>query len=174
MVFCSHSLKIPLRADLDLAISSNLKDQLKKIFAYEEGFKYVDQKQKLNLDYTGIENVDVWGLHDTVDLDKSIYTGVTEAEQILSGALFVDDIFNNFYGFISKLVASSDSYLKFALEEYPAHQPHMALFISFLQLFQFAQQQMNGLTAKMLDFYYQGCIANDRKTCLARPCICSI
>lgn len=145
----------PLRTDLDLAISSNLKSQVAKMLAYEEGFKYVDPKKKLTLDFTGIENPIVWGVDDPTDPDTSIYTGVTEHDKILSGALYVDDIFNSFFSFLSKLVANSDSYLQFALEQYPGHQPHMALFIAFLQLFQLAQQQMNDLTQRMLEFYYR-------------------
>ncbi len=145
----------PLRGDLDLAISSNLKAQVDKMLAYEEGFKYVDPKKKLDLDFTGIENPLVWGVDDPADPDTSIYTGVTEQDKILSASLYVDDIFNNFFSFLTKLVANSDSYLQFALEQYPAHQPHMALFIAFLQLFQLAQQQMNGLTQRMLEFYYR-------------------
>jgi len=41
----------------------------------------------------------------------------------------------------------SVGYMHFALEAYPSHQPHMALFITFLELFRLAQDQMNGLTS---------------------------
>lgn len=153
-----YSLAIPanpLKEDLELGIQSELKHQLRKIIAYEEGFKYASPKTPLKLDYSEIENDATWGLNDTVDPDASIYEGATLENKIQHASLFVDDIFNSFYAFISQLVDNSDDYLAFALEEYPSHQPHMALFITFLKLFQLAQEQANGLTERMLNFYYR-------------------
>ena len=144
----------PLYADLQLAINSNLKSQAQQIVAYEKGFNYVDASHPLNLDYSAIKNKDVWGLNDNINADITIYQGTDTEDKIRNGALYVDDIFNSFYNSLNQLLTSSESYMQFALEKYPAHQPHMALFIAFLQLFNLAQQQMNGITQRMLDFYY--------------------
>ncbi|MEO5564317.1 MAG: hypothetical protein ABIR18_12805, partial [Chitinophagaceae bacterium] len=153
-----YSLAIPanpLYTDLDLAIASNLKEQIRKIRAYEKGFLSVDPHSPLNLDYSAIVNQELWGLDDHVNADSSIYEGDNTEDKIRYGALYVDDVFNSFYGFITHLIDISDSYLQYALEQYPAHQPHMALFIAFLRLFKEAQNQMNGLTERMLNFYYR-------------------
>jgi hypothetical protein len=77
--------------------------------------------------------------------------------------LFVEDIFVSFYGFLSGLVENSSKYIQFALEQYPGHQPHMALFIAFLEIFRKAQDQLNGITAKMLDFYYKDVLHLEKK-----------
>jgi hypothetical protein len=145
----------PLRLDLELAITSLLREETKKILAYEAGFRLIFPNKPLGLDFSKIENRDVWGLQDPVDPVSDIYTGTTELEKIRHAALFVDDLFLKFYGFITHIVEISDSYMKFALEQYPDHQPHMALFISFLEIFRKAQDQLNGLTEKMLNFYYR-------------------
>lgn len=145
----------PLRTDLDLGINSLLRDQMKKIIAFEEGFKYVDPKKGLQLDFTAIENDAIWGVNAKVDPDYSIYEGIEPDDKIRSGALYVDDVFNAFFGFMSGLVEKSEGYMSYALEQYPAHQPHMALFIAFLQIFRLAQDQMNGITERMLNFYYR-------------------
>ena len=153
-----YSLAIPqnpLYVDLNLAIQSNLQEQVKKMIAYEEGFKLVDAKNAFTLDFTPIENDDVWKVNDPVDADISIYEGATPEDKIRFAALFVDSIFLGFYGVMNELVESSESYLQYAMEQYPAHQPHMALFIAFLQLFRLAQDQMNTLTGRVLDFYYR-------------------
>jgi len=144
----------PLKRDLELVVNSVLKPQIKKVLAYEEGFKLVSPKTPLKLEYSEIENEDFWGLNDIIEPDASIYNGSNTEDKIITGGLYVDEIFDSFYGCLQQFVDQSESYLKFALEEYPAHQPHMALFITFLQLFQLMQEQMNGLTARMLDFYY--------------------
>ncbi|KAA2239284.1 hypothetical protein F0L74_24060 [Chitinophaga agrisoli] len=145
----------PLYADLQLAIQSSLQEQVKKMIAYEEGFKVVDAKNSFTLDFSAIQNDDVWKVNDAVDPDISIYEGNTPEDKIRYAALFVDSIFLSFYGVMSQLVTDSEKYLQFALQQYPAHQPHMALFISFLQLFRLAQEQMNTLTGRVLDFYYR-------------------
>ena len=145
----------PLYADIKLAIDSDLKAQAQKIIEYEEGFKFVDPSGDLKIDWSGIENKEVWGLNETLPPDAGIYTGSTPQQKILSASLFTEDIFHAFYNFLNKLVDNSEKYIQFAMEQYPAHQPHMALFITFLQLFNKAQQQMNGLTGRLLDFYYK-------------------
>ncbi|MDR0793330.1 MAG: hypothetical protein LBE82_08465, partial [Chitinophagaceae bacterium] len=66
----------PLYADLVLAINSNLKNQVNKLIAFEEGFVSVDVKYPLKPDFSDIENPDLWGVNDKIDADVSIYTGV--------------------------------------------------------------------------------------------------
>lgn len=145
----------PLYETLTLAIQSELKAQVQKITAYEEGFKLVDPGNKLDLDYSAIKNKTLWGLDAPVVADGTIYQGADEAAKIKHAALYVEDIFLSFYGFIQKLTDESSNYFAFAIEQYPAHQPHMALFIAFLKLFKLAQDQMNSITGRMLDFYYR-------------------
>ncbi|MDB5086635.1 MAG: hypothetical protein JWR09_629 [Mucilaginibacter sp.] len=145
----------PLYADINLAIQSSLSTELKKAVAYEEGFIVVDSKTVLNIDYTKILNQDEWGLNDKIDPEFDIYNGITPEDKILNAVPYVDDVFHAFFGVISNIVNQSTSYIDFALTQYPAHQPYMALFITFLKIFNLAQQQMNGLTGKMLDFYYR-------------------
>ena len=145
----------PLHEDLGLAIASNLKPQLDKLRAYEAGFLQVDPAHPLNVDYRAIRNKELWGLQDVIGPDASIYEGTTQDQKIRMGSLYVDDVFNSFFGFVDRLVGNSEQYLQYALQQYPAHQPHMALFISFLQLFKLAQQQVNELTGRILNFYYR-------------------
>jgi CarboxypepD_reg-like domain len=145
----------PLRIDLDLAINAHLRWQMKRIMAYEDGYKFIDPKNPLNISYAGIENDEIWGLKDPVDADASIYEGSTQEDKIRNGALYADEIFNDFYSTLQGFIDKGPDYMHFALEQYPAHQPHMALFIAFLQIFKLAQEQMNGLTGRMLDFYYK-------------------
>ncbi len=145
----------PLRNDLDLAINSHLRLQVKRIMAYEDGYKFADSKNPLQLDFSGIENDETWGLKDAVDPDASIYQGASLDDKIRNAALYADEIFNDFFSTLQGFVDKGPGYMTFALEQYPAHQPHMALFIAFLQIFKLAQEQMNGLTGRMLDFYYK-------------------
>ena len=145
----------PLHNDLTLAIGSDLKAQAQKVIAYAKGYKYVEPNVDLQIDLEKIENRDVWGLDESIPPDASIYVGTNQHEKILNASLYSEDVFYAFYNFLNALIEKSTSYIENAMFSYPAHKPHMALFISFLQLFRAAQDQMNGLTARMLDFYYK-------------------
>lgn len=145
----------PLHSDIDLAIKSSLSSQLKKLMAYEEGFIVVDSKTVLNIDFSKLQNKDEWGLNAPVNPEFDIYLGTTPEARILNAVPYVDDIFQAFFSVISNIVDDAPGYLTFAISQYPSHQPYMALYIAFLQLFALAQEQMNGLTGRMLDFYYR-------------------
>jgi hypothetical protein len=145
----------PLHTDIDLAVKSSLSAQLKKLIAYEEGFIVVDSKTVLNIDFSKLQNKDEWGLNAAVNPEFDIYLGTTPEARILNAVPYVDDIFQAFFSVISNIVSDAPGYLTFAITQYPSHQPYMALYIAFLQLFALAQEQMNGLTGRMLDFYYR-------------------
>ncbi len=153
----------PLHEDLHRIILSGLKPAMKKILSYEEAFRLVDARHPLKLNYTPIQNDDLWGLNDEIIPDATIYTGASIEAKMLSAMLYVDDLFNTFYGILSELVNDAEKYMEYAMEKYPMHHPHMALFLTFLQLFSIAQEQMNGITGRMLDFYYRDVLHLEEK-----------
>jgi hypothetical protein len=62
--------------------------------------------------------------------------------------------FEILYNAFAKVVTSSKTYMTEALQQYPKHQPHFALLLlSFLQLFKYAQDNINKITKRHLDFY---------------------
>lgn len=145
----------PLYNDIVLARNSDLLWQAKSMVAYKKSFNIVDPNEPLKISFDGIENKNLWGIDEPVILSRPLYEGNTKYEKIRYAATGVEDIFYSFYNFIKQLLASTDRYLEFAIREYPGHQPHMALFITFLELFRIVQDQMNGLTERMLNFYYR-------------------
>jgi hypothetical protein len=152
-----------IRQDLDLLIQSVLAYHLAKGTHYAQTFAEVNKGKILNLHLEQLENQHIWqivGLQiDKItkpfEDDESIYEGNNLAEQLRHASFFVEDIFNAFFQGISKIVNHGEFYLQNSLEKYPAHQPQMALFIAFLELFRLAQNQLNGLTERHLQFYYR-------------------
>lgn len=153
----------PLHTDLLRIIQSGLKPAMKKIQAYEEAYRLIDAKHPLKLDYTPIQNDSTWGLTEEIVPDASIYTGISLEDKMLNAMLYVDDVFNTFYGIMSSITEDGEKYLALALEQYPRHQPHMTLFIAFLRLFSIVQEQMNGVTGRMLNFYYRDVLRLEEK-----------
>ncbi len=153
----------PLYQDIKLAINSSLSIQLQKLKAIEEGYVAVDTGTDLGIDYSEIKNLALWELDQTIDSDLSVYDGADDESKIRSAALYIDDVFLAFHGYLSNLVGRSEGYLLTSLEDYPSHQPHMALFITFLKLFGMVQEQMNSITGRMLNFYYKDVLQLEEK-----------
>lgn len=63
--------------------------------------------------------------------------------------------FDQFLQAFSKLVIEAEKDLLLSLESRNTHQPHYALFLAFLRLFRFAQNDINTITKRHLDFYYK-------------------
>ena len=63
---------------------------------------------------------------------------------------------NSFINGVINIVTQTPAYLTQLLENYPAHSPHYALFLSFLRLFKTAQNHLNEYTQRHLEFYYKG------------------
>lgn len=64
---------------------------------------------------------------------------------------------------VLSLIEQAPELLEETLEEYPQHSPQMALFLTFLLLFRIAQDHLNTLTKRHLDFYYQEVLQLDLK-----------
>jgi hypothetical protein len=80
-------------------------------------------------------------VHPDIDhiLTHNLFTGALQA--------FIDAVIN--------IVSRTPAYLAQTLSNYPAHTPHYALYLTFLNLFGFAQTHLNKYTKKHLDFYYK-------------------
>ncbi|WP_210518795.1 baseplate J/gp47 family protein [Hymenobacter terricola] len=64
----------------------------------------------------------------------------------------------------ARLMARPDAETLAALEAKSDFEPHYALFLAFLQLFGLAQEQLNGLGKKHLDFYYHDVLRLTNRT----------
>ncbi len=69
------------------------------------------------------------------------------------------NLFNNqitlLLGEISSILSNAQQLLGKSLTEYSKHEPHYALFLTFLKLFQFAQDSLNQYTKNHQNFYYK-------------------
>src|SRR6185503_15980419 len=63
--------------------------------------------------------------------------------------------FDLFTEAFARFIGEAESALGDTLEKMDSHQPHYALFLTFLRLFRNQQAQLNGITWRHLDFYYK-------------------
>lgn len=79
---------------------------------------------------------------------------ISQIKNLVTHNLFnaVTDTILKSIGTISGFAATR---LDTVLTDFPSHTPHYALFLTFLQLFRHAQDDLNTLTERHLQFYYQ-------------------
>lgn len=80
-------------------------------------------------------------VHDDLNhiITHNLFTGAVQS--------FTDGIVN--------IISRTPGFLQETLENYPSHEPHYALYLTFLRLFRFSQNQLNTYTQRHLDFYYK-------------------
>jgi hypothetical protein len=80
-------------------------------------------------------------VHDDIDhiITHNLFTGAVQS--------FTDGIIN--------IISRAPDFLQETLQNYPSHEPHYALYLTFLRLFRFSQNHLNTYTQRHLDFYYK-------------------
>ena len=64
-------------------------------------------------------------------------------------------IFDQFLKVYARIVNEAGQVLEESLTKWNCHEPHFALFLAFLRLFEHARTELNTLTGRHLDFYYR-------------------
>ncbi|MCF2504887.1 baseplate J/gp47 family protein [Dyadobacter sp. CY107] len=146
------AIDFPLYQDVQLAIRSSMRMQMLKVFELDKAAVLINSEE-LGIDFEPV-NEDTWNLDVVIPFVGSLYDGVTTEDKLFHASLQVDTIFNAALHVLTNVVAKAEEYLTISIEKYPKHQPHIALFIAFLELFRIAQEQLNGLTERHLNFYY--------------------
>jgi hypothetical protein len=75
-------------------------------------------------------------------------------------------VFDQFLMAFGKLVSEAEKDLLLSLESRNTHPAHYALFLVFLRLFRFAQEDINTITWRHLDYYYKEILRLQPKTAL--------
>ncbi|MEL6867144.1 MAG: hypothetical protein AAFP19_22155, partial [Bacteroidota bacterium] len=148
----------PLSIEISKQIRENLATALKEmLIPYEK-----NNPSPVN-DYSVFFN-DTWGLDQSIlngiSVDDSIITvqpsgSESQQNKVEANIDKLQNLFNIFYSALLQIIQSANRYLEDRLANFDEHQPHIALFVTFLKLFQSAQDQLNGLNKAHLDFYYK-------------------
>lgn len=67
----------------------------------------------------------------------------------------IKGIFDGLIKTITKIRNEAPIYLEETINDWPEHEPHMALFLAFLKLYRFAQDHLNEMTGRHLDYYFK-------------------
>jgi len=87
--------------------------------------------------------------------DPSMDTPEDVEQRLLPALKSLNAIFESLMKAISQIVFEAPKFLQETMEDWPGHQPHIALYLAFLQLYAIAQKQLNGLKERHVDYYYK-------------------
>ena len=145
---------LSLRAALTRLIGSVLSDSLRGVLSQ------ASRAEQVGIVLEGIATdgySTIWEL-DEIQSDPSLFPlgGPPASEDdLLDAAERLKIVFERFQEALVFLVDEAPSYFEETLEGYLEHQPQVALFLAFLQIFELAQDHLNTITAEHLRFYYQ-------------------
>lgn len=104
--------------------------------------------------FNGLSSSDflyAFGTNASIAVSKAI-----DVEKWMKPAIkSIESVYSSLSRVFFKIVAESPRYLEETLNEWPDHTPHIALYLSFLKLFRFAQNHLNSLKEAHVDFYYK-------------------
>ncbi|WP_019867398.1 baseplate J/gp47 family protein [Methylovulum miyakonense] len=170
---------IPLKATLQNLIKNQLASGFGRLIAYFEGGKALGlidthavystpilggapvpfasvQSEGLSTDWS---NGIAWASYLAgITGDASVYGGspnlFTQTNHIATHNLFTG-VFAQFLKVYARIIAEAKQSLQQALTGRDDHEPHYALLLSFLRLFDHVRTEANTLTGRHLDFYYR-------------------
>lgn len=109
-------------------------------------------------------------LFNSLSPDQSIY-GDESAEPFRrirhasNHNLFVSQ-FDQYLSVYARTIQDAETALQVVLNEFNFHPPHYTLFLTFLQLYKYAQDEVNTITQRHLDFYYRDVLRLQPKAAL--------
>jgi hypothetical protein len=146
----------PLNADLFKIIQSQAAPNLRILVDYDINtlsFGTLPTKPPYPQPFSDLSPI--WGDFSLITPDPLFYPAGTDAAKIQFGLPTVVPIFESMLNALDKLAKSSLQHFDKILTEYPEHEAHMTLLLTFYQLFQHAQDLINETTKKHIDFYYK-------------------
>jgi len=157
ILYLPHSL--PLRQEIiglvakdSLTDTDQLASSLKTLIGFhkEAHFRLFEKRLESSKYHPFFK--DYWGVPNRDVFDNQIDHSALYLER---GQEDIDSLFKVFYQALKKIKAKANYYFDKNLATPQLRQPHVALFLAFLQLFDHARNSLNDLTRKHLDYYFE-------------------
>lgn len=174
-----------LNTELKQSITSVLRETLQTVIAaykhaQASGYLADDttntqcSSQKYLGDFLASSLNNIWVVSDTnlswsnyvagIAADGTLFGNeTTDIKKIKYAAERFETIAEKFVGAQSRIINLAPDFLEETLRNYPSHEPHMSLFLAFLQLLDIAKEDLNGITKRHLDFYYKEILQLEKK-----------
>jgi len=116
--------------------------------------------------YTNLSSF--WNVNlDQITPDTSIYIGNVDQVKIPNGVNDLSFAFDELNQSIFIIINDSPACLERTLSDFPSHQPHVGLFLAFLEMLSRAREDLNEITERHLEFYYNDVLRLTRNQAVA-------
>ncbi|HEX6225064.1 MAG TPA: hypothetical protein VFZ52_11670, partial [Chryseolinea sp.] len=145
----------PFEDKLALYIRSYLSAELQKLLYIFNYLPFGNQDRGQVQPITPLKNkYGIWDSEQSLSSADQAFAGATEGEKLESASFVVNEIFNVVLFSTTALINYCKEYFLSGIFQSGEHHPHVALFIAFAKLYGYAQEELNKLPARLLDFYY--------------------
>ena len=150
-----------IELELEQAITNKLKSTFNVFIGYYLGLKEnTDFSIELNIEINSYASI--WEANKTPPID--IFSDIDPQQSKISSALKkLILLYNPVYSILSNVQLKSKPLFEKSLTDKSIHKAHMGLLLAFFELFQNAQQDINSLSKKHLDFYYNSILDQEIK-----------
>ncbi|MFK7908705.1 MAG: hypothetical protein AB8B69_26490, partial [Chitinophagales bacterium] len=158
-----------IELEIQNIIEFKLRPALQKLKGYDLGAeKSQNIGVSIGLSYNEFHKI--WQINKEDIETQNIYDG-HNSETSLDFNINIDNalkkiqlIYRTFFNGLVRIVTMAKEYFDESLTDDQNHEPHTALLIAFLQIFQHNQDHLNTITERHLDLYYSKILQQKRKT----------
>jgi len=148
----NNLLEEEVKNELSNIITLKLSSKYQELRAYDESANQ-DRSLGINLSLPYHEFDKIWGIQRVETAD--IFKGSSKNERINNALKKLRILYREFYNVLGYVVFNFGKYFERSIDEKEDHQPDMALLITFLKLFRFLQDDINNVSERYLNMYYQ-------------------
>ena len=158
---------LKLNLELEKAVKAGISDHLSLIIAFDKGNILPDGTETtptplncLYRNYSSLwfneEAFDSWGAYmSSVQPDSSIYEPKEDLDKMSRSVIEISSaLYSKVLQGITGIINNSGVFIQESIASWPYHSPHAALYFSFLNIFRYAQDELNAITKKHLEFYF--------------------
>ncbi|HEX2394255.1 MAG TPA: hypothetical protein VHI78_02860, partial [Bacteroidales bacterium] len=154
--YASSSRESTLNRNLNLYIKSYLAREFQKLYHIVLYLNSIakDEKQIIK---TGLINADnLWDLPEKTEASKGseAFNGKTEKERLYNALLILNRIFDTVFHATSQIITLSRNFFTDEIYRHQNISPHIALYITFINLFGIVRKELNHLPGRILEFYF--------------------
>jgi len=164
-----------LKEFLDGLINTNLSEALSRLIAFANAANVWQYRSKYNF-FCFKQEIWKLGFKDFLAVDKEFaasalnsrkasetpaskfipdYPVVGKKQSLAAGKSKLDELFGTFLEAMGQVQEEAKAKLRASIDNDEAHEPHLGLFFAFLEIFGLARNDLNQITKRHLDFYYQ-------------------
>jgi hypothetical protein len=140
-----------LENELISAIDYSLSSQLNLLASYDLGKPFAEYSFEISFDYGAFSPI--WKIENVLP-ENIFYRGENKPEQLSNALKQLLIVYRNTFRTVTQIVTNAPRLFQNSLENNDEHQPHIGLVLSFLQVFQLIQKDLNQMTERHLDYYF--------------------